>query len=74
MHVFEYMWLLFKRWACFWFRRFLYSVKCSDIRGEGTMLITKALDCFKVDADLIAGRKMCQLRGKVLWRLANPKC
>jgi len=23
------------------------------------MLITKALDCFKVDADLIAGRKMC---------------
>jgi hypothetical protein len=73
MRVFEYMWLLFKRWPCFRFRH-IVAVKCSDVRGEGTILITKVLNCFKVDADLIARRKMCQLRGKVLWRLANPKC
>ena len=34
--------------------------------------MTKLLNCFKVDADLIPKREMCQLRGKVLWCLANP--
>jgi hypothetical protein len=69
------MWLLFKRWACFWFRRLLFSVKRSDIRGEGTMLITKALDCFKVDADLIARREICQLVGRFygIWPIPNAE-
>jgi hypothetical protein len=48
------------------------AVKCSDVCGEGTILITKVPNCFKVDADLIPKRKICQLRGKVVWRLANP--
>lgn len=62
----------FKRWPCFRFQQ-IAVVKCSDISGEGTILITKVLNCLEVDADLIPRRKMCQLRGKVLWRLVNRK-
>jgi len=71
MRVFEYTWFLFKRWPCFRFQH-IVAVKCSDVCGEGTILITKVLNCFKVDADVIQKRKICQLRGKFLWRLANP--
>jgi len=64
---------LFKIWPCFRFQQ-IVAFKCSDVCGEVTIFITKVLNCFKVEADLIPRRKMCQLRGKVSWRLVNHKC
>jgi hypothetical protein len=73
MHAFQFTFHLLKLWTCF---RFLHVevVKCSGVCSEGTILITKVLNCFKMDAGLKPRKKMCQLCGKVLWRLANPEC
>jgi hypothetical protein len=74
MHVFEYMWLLFKRWPYFRFQH-IVAVKYSDVCGEGTILITKLLNCFKVYADLIPRRKSVSYVGRFycVWPVPNAE-